>query len=370
MVAVHTASVYSPYQSYGSPYAATNTGRTAPTANATEQSTQATTATEVVLSEAAKAALADRDFAAVLHDARSKLAALLDDAGRTSPLHGGKLAVDLATLDHRELYALSSDDNSTADERKAAGLEMQRRFEAALAGPAAIAEVTGNYTNLYKAAATYLDGLGQEERASPDWQAGRDAVTEALKQLKTSPTTLPDAGDTDPVALYLALSRAGDTAEPVSMAELATNTRSALDRLYADAKASGKAPTFNRNTTTGTYVDMSSFSSRTLSSIVLDKEGAFTPTEVNAARSALQAKSGATLLAGFQSASKSGDPTAFSQNIIAAFSSLSDEERLAVGWSNQLYEAAMQSYAMTSKLMNMFGQATGGTGGLASLLGR
>ncbi|MBJ3783522.1 hypothetical protein [Devosia sediminis] len=375
MVAVNSSSAYSAYQSYSSAYAtsaAASRANTAATTTAQDQQTSATSATEVVLSDEAKAALAERDFATVLADARSKLSELLKEAGRTSPLQKGKLALDLSSLDHRELYAMSSDASFTPDEREAAGLEMQRRFEAALAGPAAVAKVTGNYTNLYKAAGAYLDSLGAEERASADWKAGRDAVTEGLKQLQSKPGTLPDAGDSDPVALYLALVETGEIAEPVSMDDLAANTRSALDKIYAEAKANGKLATFNRSTTTGTYVDMSKLSSRALTSIVLDSQGAFTQTEVNAARSALQAKSGTTLLAGFQSASKSGDPTAFSQNIIAAFTSLSDEERRAVGWSDQLYQAAMQSYASTSKLMEMFGAATTGNtgpGGLATLLG-
>ena len=375
MIAVNSTSAHSAYQGYGTPYATSAATARSSTATATTQSNAPpASATEVVLSDEAKAALAERDLATVLTQARSKLDTLLRNAGRTSPLIKGKLAVDLSTLDHRELYAMSSSDTFTADEREAAGLEMQRRFEAALSGPAAIARVTGDYTNLYRAAAAYLDGLGPEERASPDWKAGRDAVTEGLKQLKSAPGTLPDAGDSDPVALYLVLADNRDTVEPVSMDDLAVNTRTALDRLYAEAKANGRLATYNRNTTTGTYIDLSRFSSRALSSIVLDTSGDFTPTEVNAARAALQAKSGATLLAGFQSASKSGDPTTFSQNIIAAFTSLSDEERRAVGWSDQLYQAAMQSYATTSKLMDMFGQATGGgagvgPGGLASLLG-
>lgn len=379
MVAVNPSSAYSAYQSYSASYAtspAASRSSTAAATTAQDQQGSTAGATEVVLSEEAKAALAERDFAKVLADARSKLTELLDEAGRTSPLQKGKLALDLSTLDHRELYAMSSDASFSADEREAAGLEMQRRFEAALAGPAAIAKVTGNYTNLYKAAAAYLDGLGAEERASADWKAGRAAVTEGLKQLQTKPGSLPDAGDSDPVALYLALAEAGNAAEPISMDDLASNTRTTLDRLYAEAKANGKLATYNRQTTTGTYIDMSRFSSRALSSIVLDTSGDFTQTEINAARSALQAKSGATLLAGFQSANKSGDPTAFSQNIIAAFTSLSAEERMAVGWSDKLYEAAMQSYASTSKLMSMFGQATGGgsagatgPGGLAALLG-
>ena len=48
------------------------------------------------------------------------------------------------------------------------------------------------------------------------------------------------------------------------------------------------------------------------------------------------------------------------------------EERQAVGWSDQLYQSAIQNYATTSKLMDMFGQitATGTSGGLAALLGK
>lgn len=379
MVAVTSSSAYSAYQNYGSTYGATTRSTSSASASTTATTTSDAAATAVTLSDAARAALAERSFASVIADTQAKLSTLLIDAGRTSPLEKGKLALDLSSLDHRELYAMSSDDGFSGDEREAAGLEMQRRFEAALSGPAAIAKVTGNYTSLYKTAAAYLDGLGAEERASADWKAGRDAVTEGLKQVQVQPGTLPDAGDSDPVALYLALTSKGEESETTSMTDLAGNARSAIDRLYAQAKANGRAPSFNRATTTGQYIDLGSFSSRTLSSMVLDQDGKFTAEETRAAKSLLQSRSGATLLSGFQSANKSGDPTAFSQNIISAFSSLSAEERRAVGWSDQLYQAAMQSYVSTSKLMGMFNQATGGAasgigtgsgpGGLASLLG-
>lgn len=367
MVAITATSSYAALSGYGVGYNAAH--RSTPGVAIAPPPDSA--ATEVTLSDAARSAMAERDLATVLNEARSKLSALLEEAGRTSPLHEGKLALDLASLDHRELYAIASDESFSEDERKAAGLEMQRRFEAALAGPAAIALVTDNYTGLYKAAAAYLDALGPEERASTDWKAGRDAVSEGLKQLASAPDALPDAGDSDPVALYLALQNANDTIAPPSMDDLAGNTRTALDKLYAEARANGRAPSFNRATTTGTFIDMTKFSGRALSSVVLDTEGRFTGEEVNAARNALQTRGNATLLAGFQSASKSGDPTAFSQNIIAAFTSLSPEERQAVGWSNQLYEAAMQSYTSTTKLLGMFNQASGNAGnGFSGLLGR
>lgn len=370
MVAITSTSTYAAYQGYGSINSTTSTAKVATATTPTSAAN--TAATDVTLSDAARAALAERDLATVLVDARSKLTRLLEHAGRTSPLSEGHLALDLSSLDQRELYAMSSDDSFTTEEREAASLEMQRRFEAALSGPAAITNVTGDFTGLYKAAAAYLDSLGTEERASVDWKAGRAAVTEGLKQLKDNPAELPDAGPSDPVALYLVLSEAGDTAEPPSITDLATNARTTLDKIYAEAVASGRVPTFNRATTVGTYIDISGFSSRALSAMVLDGEGNFTREEVRAAQSVLQAKSGATLLAGFQAANKSSDPTAFSQNIISAYSSLSPEERQAVGWSDQLYQAAMESYASTSKLMEMFGQATSGSAGgnsLASLLG-
>lgn len=370
MVAIPATSPYAPYQGYPSGYAAA--ARTTTTASDAKSDTHGA-ATSVTLSDDALAAMAERDFASVLADSHAKLLALLLESGRTSPLKDGKLALDISSLDQRELYAMSSDDSFTPDERDAAGLEMQRRFEAALAGPAAIARVTGNYTGLYKAAAAYLDALGTEEKASADWKAGREAVTEGLKQLEAKPGTLPDLGPNDPVALYLALTEDRETPD-AAMPDLAVNARTTLDRLYAEALTNGKVPTFDRSSKLGQFIDVSNFSSRALSSMVLDKEGQFTAEETRAARTVLHARSGAALLAGFQSANKSGDPTAFSQNIISAFSSLSAEERQAIGWSDQLYQTAMQSYVTTSKLMDMFSQATSagssnGSGGLAALLG-
>lgn len=341
----------------------------------TATSTASTVATEqaaatVTLSDEALAALAATDFATVIAETRTKLAALLQEAGRTSPLEGDKLALDLTSLDARQLFAMASDDSFTEDEQEAAGLEMQRRFEAAMAGPAAIADVTGNFTALYKAAAEYLDSLGPEEKAGADWIAGRAAVTEAQKQLQTAPKTMPDAGDADPVALYLALVEAGKTAQPQDIADVAKSARKTLDALYADAIKAGKAPTFNKRTTVGTYIDMSTFDSRTLSSIVLNTDNKFATEESSAAQAALRAKSGAALLAGFQDAAKSSDPTAFSQNIMSIFASMSTEERQAAGWSEQFYQAAVESYTSTSKLTQMFAEAGGSATGFLSWMGK
>ena len=368
MVAISTAYSTSTYYKTAAATVAT-TSASATTATATSSAT-GEPATTVTLSDEAKAALTAKDFATVVADTHAKLLALLKEAGRTSPLQDDELALDLSSLDPRQLFAMASNDGFTEDEQAAAGIEMQRRLESALSGPAALAKVTGNFTGLYKAAAEFLDALGLEEKAGADWIAGRAAVTDAQKQLATDPKTLPDAGDDDPVALYLALVEAGEQIKPQPIADVATTARKTLDALYAEAINNGKVPTFNKATTIGTYIDMAKFDSRTLSSIVLDTTGKFSTDEVSAGQTAMRGKSGAALLAGFQSAAKSSDPTAFSQNIMSLFGAMSTEERQVAGWSEGFYQAAVDSYNTTSKLTQMFAEAGGDSTGFMSWIGK
>ena len=367
MVAISSTYPSSTYLNLASTMASTFNSAASTSGSTTPSTSTDAPATAITLSSAA---LAVKDFATVVRDARGKLATLLSDADRTSPLEKGKVAVDLSGLDQRELFAMASDDSFDADAHTAAGIEMQRRFENALSGPAGVAQVTGNYTALYKAAASYLDGLGAEEKAGADWIAGRAAVTEGLKQLQSDPKILPDTGEADPVQLYLALVNTGQAQQQQDIADVATAARSSLDSLYADAIAKGKAPTFNSKTTTGTYIDLSGFASRTLSAIALNTGDQFSTAEADEAKSALRSKSGAALLAGFQAAAKSSDPTAFSQNIISIFGSMSAEERQAAGWSDDFYQAAVQSYQSTSKLTQMFAEAGGDSTGFMSFLGK
>jgi hypothetical protein len=375
MVSLNTAYSSSSYASLASSIAA-GIASTAKTATATTSASSAATsdsaATNITLSDAAKAALETKDLATVLSEVREKLTALLTAAGRTSPLQNDKLALDLTSLDSRELYAIagSTDDAFSGDEKKAAGLEMQRRFDAAMAGPAAIAKVTGTYSGLYKAAADYLDSLGPEERADPKTVAARSALTEGMKQLAADPKTLPTDIEEDPVALYLALADAGQTSEPRPIEDVADDVRTALDKKYADALANGRVPTFNKNSSVGTYIDLSSFDSRSLSAMVLNADDQFSDAEKGAAKSILHTKSGAALLAGFNNAAKSSDPTAFSQNVISIYSSMSAEERQAAGWSENFYKTAVDSYATTSKLAQMLSEAGGDSTSFLSWIGK
>ena len=288
----------------------------------------------VTISDAARATMAEADLAPVTASARQVLNELLKQAERSSPLEEAKLALDMRRLNDRELFAIdsSSDELFTSDERKAAELEMGRRFEAALAGPAAVSEVTGDYRTLYRAAAQHLDNLGAEQKAEPSWQAAREA----------------EKGDR--------------TSDPVSFAQRLCNT---LDRWYQEAHEAGRSPSFGPRNSRGTFIDLGVFDAETVSAMAFHREGLFSGEEVRAAEAEIRNRAGVALTEGFKDAQKSGDPTAYARNIIALYSSLRPEVRQAAGFSENLLSTATASYQSTTRLMNMLSPVVqNGDGGL------
>lgn len=304
-------------------------------------------ATNVTLSDAAKAALtAIKDFATVTTDARATLDKLLADAKLTSPLKDGKLALDFSKVDRRELYAMSTNSNQlfTADEQKAAAIELQNRFDQALAGPTAVGRVTGSVKGLYVAALAYYDAMGPEEKASASYVDQRAALEDMLEQVTADPSTLPGTVANDPVAAYMERLAAGETGKPRDIVNVAGDARTTLDAQY---KASGNSKP-----------DYSEFDSRSLASVALNSNGKFSPTEVRTASMEMRSRSGAALLQSLKSAGNS-DPAAFAQNVISLYGAMSSEERAAAGWSENLYAAAVSNYQTASKLGSILGQVTG-----------
>jgi hypothetical protein len=320
------------------------------TAKATGTTTTGTSnspnsATTLTLSDAAKAALALKDFTAVIADARATLDQLLAEAKVESPLKGGALTIDLSKVDRRELFAISTNSGQkfTADEQKAAAIELQNRFDQALAGPTAVGRVTGSIKGLYTAALAYYDQMGPEEKASAAYTDQRAALESMLAQLNSSPKTLPVV-DNDPVAAYMTRLGAGETGQPRAIADVANDARSTLDAQYAAGTA---------------LADYTDFDSRSLAAVALNTAGNFTATEVRNASSEMRSRSGAALLAGLKNSGTSSDPAAFASNIISLYGAMSTEERAAAGWSEKLYESAVANYQTASKLASMLGSATG-----------
>ena len=376
MTTITSATQYSAYRYLATATTTSSTAGSSSGAGDNNSSSSGNSATSITLSSAALSAMGVKDYATVIAETRTALTKLLDDAEATSPLKDGKLAIDLSGLDRRALFAIASNAGGqfTDDERSAAAIELSNRFDAALTGPAAVARVTGDGATLYKAALDFLDGASDEEKATDVWKTRKAATLEAQKQLAADPATLPDVAN-DPVADYLRRSETGKTGELRDFGDVATDVRAALDKQAADAKAAGKELVFSKFRKNGQQVDFSQFDSRSLSAIVLNKDDKFSVEEVNAAKSEIRTRSGQALLASFKSASSSGDPTAFALNLISAYSSLSAEERTAVGWTQSFYDNALANYQSSAKIAEMFASSTqsdsvsSGFSGLASLLG-
>lgn len=304
-------------------------------------------ATNVTLSDAAKAAMAAKDFATVIADARATMDKLLADAQKTTPLKDGKLDVDMSKIDRRELYAISSNGELkfSPDEQKAAQIELQRRFDQALAGPTSVGRVTGKIDGLYTAALAFLDLAGPEEKASVAYTDARKAVEAMIANLKTEPGTLPGAVPNDPINDYMKRLADGETEGPRNIIDVGADARATLDAQY---KAGGITP------------DYKEFDSRSLSSVALNTGNEFNEAEVRAAKNEMRSRTGSAVLAALKSSDAATNPGGFSQNIISLYGAMSPEERAAAGWSDNLYAAAVSSYQTASKLASMLNQASSG----------
>lgn len=304
-------------------------------------------ATNVTLSDAARAAMAAKDFATVIADARATMDKLLADAQKTTPLKDGRLDVDMSKIDRRELHAISSNGELkfSPDEQKAAQIELQRRFDQALAGPTSVGRVTGKIDGLYTAALAFLDLAGPEEKASAAFVDARKAVETMIARLKSDPGTLPGAVPNDPINDYMQRLAAGETEGLRDIADVGSDARATLDAQY---RAGGAA-------------DYTDFDSRSLSAVALNTGNEFSEAEIRAARNEMRSRTGAAVLAALKNSDAVANPAGFSQNIISLYGAMSAEERAAAGWSDNLYSAAVASYQTASKLASMLSQASNGS---------
>lgn len=321
----------------------------APSATTTETPSAAAI---VTLSDAAKEKLNGKSFEVVIADAHVHMKELLENSIRSSPLEDGKLAVDLSGLDRRELFAIASnaDQQFSADEMKAAALELQQRFDTALAGPLKVVHVTNDFRDIYDSASSYLDAASDEEKATDDWKLQKVAVEDALAQIETNTNRPISVTEDDPVYNYIKRVEAGETGKVLNFADVTNNARAALDRLYKDA-----------GTSRGD-IDLSLFDGRSLSAIALNNNDNFSHREVSEANKEVRSRSGKAILAAYQSSRASNDPTTMAKNLISEYGSMSEEERQAAGWTEGFYNTIVSNYQSSAQITQMLSNASSSQG--------
>lgn len=320
--------------------------------------------TSVTLSDAAKAYLgstADPDAAEIpLASLAADARAWLDEQYRTleiaSAMLDGQVAVDLTGRSRATLSAVASDAEGlfSDDESKAAGIALQSRFDDAMAPHVVIARHTGKYAALYQAAADYLDRAGADERATPAWQDLKQAVVKGLAAAKAAPGEAPDTGDSnDPVhALLGKTSDSGSAAPGGSTESVAAKARAMLDDQENKARDKGTELVFDPHRKTGQQVDFSKFDNRSLATIVLNPDAAFSGAEARAAKAELDQRTRMDIL----SALTSGDGGAASGSLglLQTYARMSDEEKSVLGVTEAVTNRVIQNYNTVISIQNAF----------------
>lgn len=330
-------------------------------ANDTGNSVDPNAATNLTLSDAARARLASAsatpDFATVASNARKSLDDLYTAAQVTRPFtNDGKQTIDLSKLDRRSLFAISTNAGSkfTEDEQRIASDELKSRLNAALAPAAATASLTNNYSVVYKAALSYLDAASSEEKTTSTWAAQHAAAQKGYQAAQQNLDAIPSGIPGDPVAAYLAQNPHGTPAKPKKdFVTVAKDVRTTLDTQAQDAIQNGRELVYEPGRKTGQLVDFSTMDGRALSAIALNQNNLFSLQEVQAAKKELNSRTRNSISSAMKQSQLNGDPSQFSLGVLQSYSAMSDEERLAVEWTPAFRETLVQNYKSTRGIMDM-----------------
>lgn len=326
-----------------------------------------TPAVNVTLSAAAQAALKaqtdSRTIETVVAEARAQIGAQLKAAKTSSALKDGNAAIDLSGLDRRTLHAVASNKGGQfpLDQQVVAALALKSQHDAALAGPAAQARLTGDYASLYQAALDQSEAAGPEEKASAAWSQEHDALVEGRKQAIARPGLAPAGIEDDSVAAYMTeTGSAVAGAKTRDFGKVAGDVRTALDKQYSLAFA----PEAAKDPDSG-EIDFRRFDDRSLSAIALNKDEQFSAHEISQAKAEIRSRDSTAIKASFQSTGD--DEGGFGKAMITRYAGMTVEEREAAGWTPAVYDKMVALQASRDKLAEMF-NADGSLAGPPSLL--
>ena len=298
----------------------------------------------------------------------------------SSALVDGQTTVDLSSQSRESLEAVASNAQNlfSTDEQSAATTELGSRFEDAMSPYVAIARNTGNFTSLYQAASDYLDQAGSIERGTKSWQDQKQAIVTALAAVKADPSKAPDTGDAnDPVRALLDKQTATGSTSDATASDLAANARAMLDDQANQALDNGTELTLDPTDKSGQLVDFSGFDNRTLAVMSLNTDSLFSDEEVRAAKNELNSRTRDAMM---NIMNTSSDPMDMNLGLIGTYENMSDEEKSALGVTDDVTNRLIQNYITmqslqssmsTPSLAGSIGAAGGNTGmlGISALLG-
>jgi hypothetical protein len=339
--------------------AASAAPKSAPPTDSTD--TSSSSSTNVTLSNEAKAYLAAQaaddppSMATLTTNARAWFDQQYASLGISSAMLDGQVAVDLASQPRATLSLVA--DNAlgqfTTDETTAAAKALQARFDDAMAPHVVIARHTGDYASLYAAASDYLDSAGADEKSTPTWQNQKQAVLEGIAAASANFGKAPVTdNDDDPVRSVLDRTSMQTPAAAGSGADaLSASARAMLDAQASSARDNGKELVFNSGRKTGQQVDFTEFDNRSLAIVALNADASFSVAEANAAKAELNQRTRSGVLNAFDPGS-GGGLKASTQALLQQYSTMSAEEKKALGFTDEFANRIMQNYRAMSSLQN------------------
>ncbi|HEY2137340.1 MAG TPA: hypothetical protein VGH49_15720, partial [Xanthobacteraceae bacterium] len=159
-----------------------------------------------------------------------------------------------------------------------------------------------------------------------------------------------DAGD--PVQALLAQSQqaAAPATPPTDLAGIAANAHAMFDAQANQASDAGTQLVFNQDRKTGQQVDYSGFDNQTLAVVALNQDGGFTSEEARTAKTELDARTRASLLAAFDPSTNGGNASAA---LLQQYSNMSASEKSVLGYTDAFQNQIVQNYKTVATFQNL-----------------
>jgi hypothetical protein len=140
-----------------------------------------------------------------------------------------------------------------------------------------------------------------------------------------------------------------------------------LDAQANAARDNGTDLTFDRSRKSGQQVDYTDFDNRSLATIAQNQSGEFSAEETRSARTELDQRNRASILATLNGSQSGGDARSASLALLKQYAGMSDEEKSVMGYTDAFASRIAQNYRTLTTLQGATGSNSTTMGLLANL---